>query len=299
MRIVESCKNNLAYLILAIALAVSVLAIDPTAAARGAGPARQSDQDSSSPATASSQDQPSTDTKTDSKTDSKTDAASKAASVDSKVAQASQQGKSDANKQEDAAKNDEKEHKASKSTSGSSGDSNKTEPEMVTIPANTVISVRMTEAIDVRESKPGQEYTASINEPVLANNQVVIPRGAAARVRLLHSKKAGHVRGRADVVVELVGVILHNKNYPIRSSIVEKKGAGIGSKMKNGAQNSAQAAASVAVDAVTAPAVAPIEAVPAAVSPAAILLSAQQLKLDGTRIDFVLRTPIDLPLPES
>jgi hypothetical protein len=273
MRIIESCESNLARLILTIALAVSVFAsvlmIEPAAA--------------------SSQDQPST--------DSKTDTGSKAAKTDSKDAQAPQQNKSDTDKQENAAKNNDKE--ASKPASRSSGDSKKKEPELVTIPAETVISVRMTEPIDVRESKPGQEYTASINEPVLANNQVVIPRGAAARVRLLHSKKAGHIRGRADVVVELVGVILHNKNYPIRSSIIEKKGAGIGSKMKNGAKDGAQGAAGVAVDAVTSPALAPIEAVPAAVSPATAMLSAQQLKLDGTRIDFVLRAPIDLPLPES
>ncbi len=291
MRITESRETNLACLVVALALAVSVLAIDPTVEAPGAAPHRQSEQDSSPPAPASSQDQPST--------DSNTDTGSSAAKADSKNAQPSQQGKSDTDKQENAAKSDDKEDVASKSASGSSGDSKKKEPELVTIPANTVISIRMNEPIDVRESKPDQEYTASINEPVLANNQVVIPRGAAARVRLLHSKKAGHIRGRADVVVELVGVILHNKNYPIRSSIVEKKGAGIGSKMKNGAKDGAQGAANVAVDAVTAPAIAPIEAVPAAVSPATVLLSAQQLELDGTRIDFVLRTPIELPLPDS
>jgi len=269
---------------------MSTFGVAPTVAAPSAV-LHPGSEPSAHAAAAPSQDQPST--------DNKTDTGSKAAKGDSKDAQRPQQSKADADKQQDAAKNDDKQHEAAKSASGSSADSKKKEPELVTIPADTVISVRMTEPIDVRESKPGQEYTASINEPVIANNQVVIPRGAAARIRLLHSKKAGHIRGRADVVVELVGVILHNKNYPIRSSIVEKKGAGIGSKVKNGAKDGAQGAAGVAVDAATSPVFVPIEAVPVAVSPATAMLSAQQLKLDGTRIDFVLRAPIDLPLPDS
>ena len=268
MRTRERSGTNSARLSLATVLAAS-LGIGLPAVARGAAQDRQNEQDTKPSTTASSQDQP--------PTESKTDTESKTPEADSKDMKAAQQGKSGTDQQ--------------------SGGSKKKEPELVTISEETVISVRLTEPIDVKESHPGQEYTATINEPVLANNQVVIPRGTAARIRLLHSRKAGHIRGRAEVVVEVVGVILNNNNYPIQSSVMQKKGPGVGSKMKKGAADGAQGAAAVAVDAVTAPAIAPIQAIPAAVSPATALLSAQQLKLDGVRVDFVLRAPIDLPLP--
>jgi hypothetical protein len=262
---------DLARLVLATALVTSVLGIGPTAAAHSATQDQQSEQDTKPSTTSTSQDQ--------STTESKTDAGSKTPQADSKNTKPAEQDESRADQQ--------------------SGGSQKKEPELVTIPEQTIISVRLTEPIDVKESHPGQEYAATINEPVLKNNQVVVPRGTAARIRVLYSRKAGHIRGRAEVVVELVGVILNSKNYPIQASIMEKEGPGVGSKMKKGAADGAHGAAAVAVDAATAPAIAPIEAIPASVSPATALLSAQQLKLEGVRVDFVLSAPIDLPLPKS
>lgn len=271
MRTREGSGTNSARLVLTTALAASVLGSGLTAAAHGAAQDRQGEQDTKPSTAAQSQGQ--------STTESKTDTGSQTLKADSKDTRTAEQDKAGTDQQP--------------------GDSKKKEAELVTIPEETIISVRLTEPIDVKESHPGEEYAATINEPVLKNNQVVIPRGTAARIRLLYSRKAGHIRGRAEVVLELVGVILNNKNYPIQASIMEKKGPGVGSKMKKGAADGAQGASAVAVDTVTAPAIAPIEAVPAAVSPATALLSAQQLKLDGVRVDFVLRAPIDLPLPKS
>ena len=104
------------------------------------------------------------------------------------------------------------------------------QPEHVTIPAGTVITVRMIDAIDSARHRPGQEFAGTIEAPVVVDERVVIRRGADARVRLVEARTAGRMTGRSELQVELVGLAIGNQTYATESGVVEKAGASRGKR---------------------------------------------------------------------
>ena len=103
-------------------------------------------------------------------------------------------------------------------------------PKTYTIPAGTVFTVRMVDAIDSSRHRPGEEFAATIDAPVAVGERVIIPRGSDARVRLIQSQSAGRMRGQSELEVELVGVAVDNMTYAIETNVVEKKGASEGKR---------------------------------------------------------------------
>ncbi len=103
-------------------------------------------------------------------------------------------------------------------------------PETFTIPAGTVVTVRMIDSIDSSRNRPGEEFAATIDSPIAVGERVIIPRGSDARVRLIESQSAGRIKGRSELQVELVGVAVGNTTYAVETSVVEKKGASEGKR---------------------------------------------------------------------
>jgi len=64
-------------------------------------------------------------------------------------------------------------------------------PVGITIPAGTVVTVRMIDSIDSSRNRAGEEFAASVDAPIVVDGRVVIRRGADARVRLVEARNAG------------------------------------------------------------------------------------------------------------
>ena len=104
------------------------------------------------------------------------------------------------------------------------------QPVEVTIPAGTTVTVRMIDGIDSAQSRPGQEFAASVDAPVVVGDHIVIRKGADARVRLVQAKSAGRMTGRSELEVELVGLAIGAQTFAVESSSVEKAGASRGKR---------------------------------------------------------------------
>jgi hypothetical protein len=104
------------------------------------------------------------------------------------------------------------------------------QPEHVTIPAGTVITVRMIDRIDSSRNRPGEEFAGTIDAPVVVDDRVVIRRGADARVRLVESRSAGRMTGRSELHVELVSLAIGAQSYAVETGMVEKAGASRGKR---------------------------------------------------------------------
>lgn len=104
------------------------------------------------------------------------------------------------------------------------------QPETFTIPAGTVLTVRMIDEIDSSRHRPGEEFAATLDAPLAVGDRVIIPRGSDARVRLIESRTAGRIKGQSELQVELVGLAADNMTYAIETSVVEKKGASEGKR---------------------------------------------------------------------
>ena len=104
------------------------------------------------------------------------------------------------------------------------------QPVEVTVPAGATITVRMIDGIDSAQNRPGEEFAASVDAPVVVDNHIVIRKGADARVRLVQAKSAGHMTGQSQLQVELVGLAIGAQTYAVESSAVEKTGASRGKR---------------------------------------------------------------------
>jgi hypothetical protein len=104
------------------------------------------------------------------------------------------------------------------------------QPEQITIPAGSTITVRMIDGIDSSQHRAGEEFAATVDAPVVVDDRVIIRRGSDARVRLRQSASAGRMTGRSELEVELVGLAVGNQTYAVETSVVEKTGASRGKR---------------------------------------------------------------------
>ena len=101
---------------------------------------------------------------------------------------------------------------------GSSGTAN------VTIPAGTQISVRTIDSIDSAKNRVGDRFQASLEEPLVVDGNVVIPKGADVYGRLAESRKSGTFTGRSELQLELTGIVVNGQTVPIATGEYELTG---------------------------------------------------------------------------
>jgi hypothetical protein len=87
-----------------------------------------------------------------------------------------------------------------------------------TLPAGTNIHVRLLETLDTRRNRAGDRFTASLDQPVVEGNRVVVPRGAMVSGHLTESKPSGRFKGRAVLAMRLDSLTMNGRTYPINST---------------------------------------------------------------------------------
>lgn len=101
-------------------------------------------------------------------------------------------------------------------------------PVQVTIPSGTTISVRLIDSISSATAQQGQIYAASLLAPIVANDRVVIPKGADAKVRVVEVQSAGHYKGRSELQLQLANLSYNGTDYPVQTGVYTKQGASRG-----------------------------------------------------------------------
>jgi hypothetical protein len=109
-------------------------------------------------------------------------------------------------------------------------------PPPVILPAGTVLSVRINEAVGSKTSKAGDKFTASIVEPVMLQGQSVIPARSAAEGIVDQAQQGGKIKGSSSLSLRLTSVNVKGVAYPIRTGSFLEQGKGKGSRTaKSGA----------------------------------------------------------------
>jgi hypothetical protein len=92
-------------------------------------------------------------------------------------------------------------------------------------PAGAEISVRTNEPIDSGTAAEGQMFEAEVTRNVNdAEGEVVIPRGAPARIVIKSASKGGKFKGAADLVLDLETVTINGHARQVETVDVTKKG---------------------------------------------------------------------------
>ena len=98
------------------------------------------------------------------------------------------------------------------------------------IPGGTPITVRMIDAVNSEQSRLGQTYRASVDEPVVVNGQTVIPRGADAIAKLVEDKQSGKFEGRTVLTLALQQVMANGRMVDVTTSDVSQASNSRGSR---------------------------------------------------------------------
>lgn len=90
-------------------------------------------------------------------------------------------------------------------------------PKEVVVPANSTMTVRMIDTVDSSVNKAGEIFHASLDSPILIDNDVAVPAGADVYVRLANASSAGHMAGKSELRLELVKLEFQGQSYPLVS----------------------------------------------------------------------------------
>lgn len=98
------------------------------------------------------------------------------------------------------------------------------------IPRNSSVVVRTTEAIESSSADQSRSYRATLDEPIVSEGKTIAPKGAEAVLKVVDSKSAGRVKGRAELSVALASVSVDGKMTDVNTESVSTKGGSRGKR---------------------------------------------------------------------
>lgn len=105
-------------------------------------------------------------------------------------------------------------------------------PKELDIPAGATLSVRLDQALDTERNKAGDTFTATLDEPVLLEGKVAVPKGTSFNGHVTSAKPSGRLKGRGYLVVRLDSFELNGDTYRIDT---DSHGRSTGSHKKRNA----------------------------------------------------------------
>ena len=94
----------------------------------------------------------------------------------------------------------------------------------------TILNVLLTQAIDVDAAQAGMTFKSLLDDPVMMNGKVVVPRNAAVALQAVKVQQAGAVKGADKITLKANSFSFGGRKYDIVTSYVEQQGAGEGKK---------------------------------------------------------------------
>src|SRR5579863_1359968 len=88
--------------------------------------------------------------------------------------------------------------------------------------SGTQIVIRMIDDVDSERDSVGKTFRASIDEPVVVNGQVVIPRGADVVAKLVDDKQSGKFEGRTVLTLDLMQVQVNGRMVDINTEEISQ-----------------------------------------------------------------------------
>jgi hypothetical protein len=173
--------------------------------------------------------------------------------------------------------------------------------EIVKIPAGTVLTVAMIDAVGTDTNKAGDEFMASIAEPVVVNGKTVLAKGTKVRGRIETLDEPGRVKGKAAlslVLTQLMGgdkpVAITTQPFAAQAEADTKKdavkvggGAALGALVGAIAGGKKGAAVGAAVGG-------------GAGTTAVLATKGTQMRIESeTKVDFVLKNETEVDITKS
>ena len=87
----------------------------------------------------------------------------------------------------------------------------------VTLPQQTPIHVTLNQTLSSNRNEAGDQFEATVAEPVVVAGKTAIPEGAAVTGRVVDAHESGRLRGRARLYLTLETMQVNGKTYDVRT----------------------------------------------------------------------------------
>jgi hypothetical protein len=92
------------------------------------------------------------------------------------------------------------------------------------LPSGTNITIRMIDDVDSQVAAIGQTFRASVDEPVMIDGRVLVPRGADVATKLVELKEPGKLAGGGQLTLDLASIAVNGKTVDVETSGVTMAG---------------------------------------------------------------------------
>jgi hypothetical protein len=103
-------------------------------------------------------------------------------------------------------------------------------PRPLIVPAGTVLTVRLAEALGSKISTAGQTFTATVASPITIDGRTAIPAGATTSGTVVDAKPLGRFKGGATLQVRLTSISVKGSDMAISTSSVSRTETGKGKR---------------------------------------------------------------------
>ena len=100
----------------------------------------------------------------------------------------------------------------------------------VVVPAGTVLTVRLGQAVGSKISTPGQTFAATLASPVTVGGNTVIPAGANASGIVVDAKPLGKFKGAASLQLKLTSINVNGTEHNVETSALVRTAKGKGKR---------------------------------------------------------------------
>lgn len=101
----------------------------------------------------------------------------------------------------------------------------RTTREEFVIPRGTPLHVRLDETVDTRRNRAGDQFRASLAEPVVVEGRTVVPKGTPFLGHVIDSEASGRLEGRAKLALTLDSFQLEGKDYRVHTGSIDRVSA--------------------------------------------------------------------------
>jgi hypothetical protein len=103
-------------------------------------------------------------------------------------------------------------------------------PRALVIPAGTVLTVRLGQAVGSKISSAGETFTATVASPVSVEGRTAIPAGATASGTVVDAKPLGRFKGGAALQLRLTSITVNGADQAVSTSSVLRTEKGKGKR---------------------------------------------------------------------
>jgi hypothetical protein len=103
-------------------------------------------------------------------------------------------------------------------------------PQPITVPAGTVLTVRINQALSSKTSQTGGTFTGTMANPISIGGKVAIPSHSQVSGVVRDAKKAGKFKGEASLALTLTSIVVRGQHFNIATDDAAQKTKGKGKR---------------------------------------------------------------------